>query len=71
DDQFNQIICQFFIKVVWKWGLTTTCFGISAKKEAISLNMDSQILMAIFWRHSHYLSACYKAIHKKLKALEN
>ncbi|CAH7690785.1 hypothetical protein PPACK8108_LOCUS26231, partial [Phakopsora pachyrhizi] len=71
DDQFNQIICQFFIKVVWKWGLTTNRFGIPAKKEAISFKMDSQILMAIFWRHSQYLSACYKAMQKKLKALEN
>ncbi|KAI8444714.1 hypothetical protein BY996DRAFT_4554422, partial [Phakopsora pachyrhizi] len=68
DDQFNQIICQFFIKV---WGLTTNRFGIPAKKEAISFKMDSQILMAIFWRHSQYLSACYKAMQKKPKALEN
>ncbi|KNZ45070.1 hypothetical protein VP01_8518g2 [Puccinia sorghi] len=27
DDRFNQILCQFFIRV-WKWGLACNCFGL-------------------------------------------
>ncbi|KAH9444045.1 hypothetical protein KEM48_011159 [Puccinia striiformis f. sp. tritici PST-130] len=59
DDRFNQIMCQFFIRV-WKWGLAFGRFGPLVQNEAASLDMDELILMAIYWRHSKSLRRYYK-----------
>lgn len=61
DDQFNQIMIQFFTKV-WKWGLTTYRFKPAAKKEAERLNMEDKILAAIYVRHYKYLRTQYKKL---------
>ncbi|KNZ64058.1 hypothetical protein VP01_10720g1, partial [Puccinia sorghi] len=59
DDRFNQILCQFFIRV-WKWGLACNRFGLIAQKEAAQLNMDDHTLMAIYWQHAKSLKHYYK-----------
>ncbi|KNZ48373.1 hypothetical protein VP01_5710g1 [Puccinia sorghi] len=58
-NQFNQILCHFFIRV-WKWGLAYNCFGLIAQKEAAQINMEDHTLMAIYWRHAKSLKCYYK-----------
>ncbi|EGG12839.1 uncharacterized protein MELLADRAFT_58735 [Melampsora larici-populina 98AG31] len=61
DDQFNQIMIQFFVKV-WKWGLNSFRFPPAAKKEAERLEMNDKILAAIYVRHYKYLRTQYKKL---------
>ncbi|PLW25602.1 hypothetical protein PCANC_23299 [Puccinia coronata f. sp. avenae] len=68
DDFFNHIMCQFFIQV-WKWDLSTSCFGLLAQCDANSINFDNHLLMAIYWRHSKSLHHHFKCSKKGGQAL--
>ncbi|KAH9822267.1 hypothetical protein DFH28DRAFT_948170 [Melampsora americana] len=59
NDRFNQIMCQFFLKV-WKWGLAFGRFGPLVQNEAAKLEMDELVLMAIYWQHTKSLRRYYK-----------
>ncbi|PLW19785.1 hypothetical protein PCASD_20812 [Puccinia coronata f. sp. avenae] len=68
DDRFNQIMCQFFLRV-WKWGLASGRFGPLVQNEAANLDMDELTLMAIYWRHTKSLRRYYKRGQKGDEAL--
>ncbi|KNZ51999.1 hypothetical protein VP01_3734g5 [Puccinia sorghi] len=68
DNQFNQILCQFYIRV-WKWGLACNCIGLIVQKEAAQLNMDDHTLMAIYWQHAKSLKHYYKCGKKGQQTL--
>ncbi|KAH9807771.1 hypothetical protein DFH28DRAFT_912833, partial [Melampsora americana] len=68
DDQFNQLMIQFFVKV-WKWGLTGNWFKVAAKQAAIKIKMDDMILTPIFVKHFKYLQGSYKKLIKDKYAL--
>ncbi|KAH9823204.1 hypothetical protein DFH28DRAFT_1078265 [Melampsora americana] len=68
DDQFNQLMIQFFVKV-WKWGLSGNRFKQAAKEEALRIKMDDMILTAIYVKHFKYLRGLYKKLIKDKDAL--
>ncbi|KAH9814554.1 hypothetical protein DFH28DRAFT_1082762 [Melampsora americana] len=63
DDQFNQTMIQFFLKV-WKWGLTGVRFTVAATEEATRLNLTDMHLTAIYVKHFKYLRVMYKKLIK-------
>lgn len=67
-DQFNQFMIQFFVKV-WKWGLIGNHFRPAAKQEFLRIEQDDMIMAAVFVKHFKYLRTQYKKLIKDSNAL--